>query len=146
MRVVHDLGALLFFVTGVVYIVIQTYISCKAYPFGHVSKAMCWTRAGIASIASLALLPSILFSSNNWTFFCVCLCQVSWETFILTLLTHFGCKPLTAQRWWKLQDKMAAAVSYFHLTSVMHVNEAKISNFLYRRGSCMSTYFKLIIK
>ncbi|KAL2102974.1 hypothetical protein ACEWY4_002142 [Coilia grayii] len=57
--VVHDLGALLFFVTGVVYICIQTYISHKAYPYGC-SKAVCWIRTIISLIASLAVIPTIV--------------------------------------------------------------------------------------
>lgn len=57
--VVHDLGALLFFLTGVLYIFIQTCISYQAYPFGS-SKAMCRTRALITTIASLALIPTVV--------------------------------------------------------------------------------------
>ncbi|XP_063072957.1 DNA damage-regulated autophagy modulator protein 1 [Engraulis encrasicolus] len=57
--VVHDLGALLFFVTGVIYICIQTYISHRAHPYGS-SKAMCRIRTGISLLALLALIPTVV--------------------------------------------------------------------------------------
>ncbi|XP_041934489.1 DNA damage-regulated autophagy modulator protein 1 isoform X1 [Alosa sapidissima] len=56
---VHDFGALLFFLSGVVYIVLQTWISYQAYPYGS-SKAMCRTRALISSIAVVALFPTVI--------------------------------------------------------------------------------------
>lgn len=53
---VHDLGALLFFVSGIVYIMLQSVISFCAYPYGS-SLTVCWTRAGIALMAFVAFFP-----------------------------------------------------------------------------------------
>ncbi|XP_039998357.1 DNA damage-regulated autophagy modulator protein 1 isoform X2 [Xiphias gladius] len=56
---VHDLGALLFFVSGVLYIVVQSVVSYHAYPYGS-SAGVCRARLGIAVVAALAFFPSIL--------------------------------------------------------------------------------------
>lgn len=60
--VVHDLGALLFFLFGVAYAVIQSVISYRGLPYGS-SKCMCLFRAFFAAVACLAVLPSILSQS-----------------------------------------------------------------------------------
>ncbi|CAB1345946.1 unnamed protein product, partial [Coregonus sp. 'balchen'] len=49
----HDAGALLFFISGVLYTILQSIISYKAYPYGC-SLALCHTRTGMATIAFLA--------------------------------------------------------------------------------------------
>lgn len=56
---VHRAGALLFFISGVVYMILQCIISCYTSPFGA-SVTLCRVRVGITVIASLAFLPSIL--------------------------------------------------------------------------------------
>lgn len=60
---VHDFGALMFFIWGAVYIVMQTYISYKVHPYGS-SKRVCHIRAIFSLVAILAVIPSIL---------CVCI-------------------------------------------------------------------------
>lgn len=60
MMIVHDMGALLFFVCGVVYTILQTVISFKAHPFGA-SKSVCYIRGIFALVALLAAFPSILY-------------------------------------------------------------------------------------
>lgn len=56
---VHRAGALLFFVSGVVYMILQCVISRYTSPFGA-SVNLCRVRVGITVIAGLAFLPSIL--------------------------------------------------------------------------------------
>lgn len=56
---VHDFGALLFFVCGVVYAILQSVISYRGRPYGS-SKAVCHVRAVFATVAFLAVFPSIL--------------------------------------------------------------------------------------
>ncbi|KAI5100219.1 DNA damage-regulated autophagy modulator protein 1 [Silurus meridionalis] len=56
--VVHDLGALTFFIFGVAYIILQTVISYKAYPYGS-SKRMCHIRAIFSVVACLAVIPTL---------------------------------------------------------------------------------------
>ncbi|KAI4888473.1 hypothetical protein NFI96_015930 [Prochilodus magdalenae] len=56
---VHDVGALVFFVSGVVYIILQTIISYQLYPFGT-SKGVCHIRALFAGVAFLAAFPTII--------------------------------------------------------------------------------------
>ncbi|XP_071761706.1 DNA damage-regulated autophagy modulator protein 1 [Centroberyx gerrardi] len=56
---VHDAGALLFFISGVSYSVIQSIISYRAYPYGS-SLAVCHTRTVIATIACLAVFPTVI--------------------------------------------------------------------------------------
>ncbi|KAM9334856.1 DNA damage-regulated autophagy modulator protein 1 [Symphorus nematophorus] len=64
----HDLGALLFFVSGVVYIILQSVISCCAYPFGS-SMRVCRVRWIITIIATLAFFPTVIcaFFANQTT-------------------------------------------------------------------------------
>lgn len=62
--IVHDIGAMVFFVTGVLYIILQTVISCKAYPYGS-SMSVCRARLAVAVIAFLAFFPSILSQTLN---------------------------------------------------------------------------------
>lgn len=57
--IVHDGGALMFFVTGIIYIIVQTVISYQAYPYGS-SMSVCRARLAVAIIAVLAFFPSIL--------------------------------------------------------------------------------------
>ncbi|XP_077090456.1 DNA damage-regulated autophagy modulator protein 1 [Siphateles boraxobius] len=55
---VHDLGALLFFIFGAIYTIIQSVISYRAHPYGC-SKRMCHFRAFFAVVALLAIFPTI---------------------------------------------------------------------------------------
>ncbi|KAK9525775.1 hypothetical protein VZT92_016456 [Zoarces viviparus] len=57
--VVHDIGAIVFFVSGVSYTILQTVLSYRAYPFGS-SMSVCRVRAGIAILASLAFFPTVI--------------------------------------------------------------------------------------
>ncbi|XP_070709892.1 DNA damage-regulated autophagy modulator protein 1 [Pempheris klunzingeri] len=57
--IAHDIGALLFFLSGILYIILQSAISYHAYPFGS-SMNVCWTRLGIAIIATLAFFPTVI--------------------------------------------------------------------------------------
>ncbi|XP_026218793.1 DNA damage-regulated autophagy modulator protein 1 [Anabas testudineus] len=57
--IVHDIGAMVFFVTGVLYIILQTVISCKAYPYGS-SMSVCRARLAVAVIAFLAFFPTVI--------------------------------------------------------------------------------------
>jgi len=59
--VVHDIGALLFFTSGVLYIVLQSVMSYRAHPAGS-SVAVCRVRSGVAVLAVLAFFPCILSS------------------------------------------------------------------------------------
>ncbi|KTG41336.1 hypothetical protein cypCar_00007467 [Cyprinus carpio] len=56
---VHDVGALLFFLFGVTYAVIQSVISYRGHPYGC-SKCICHFRAFFAGLAVLAVLPTII--------------------------------------------------------------------------------------
>uniref|UniRef100_A0A4W5M4G5 DNA-damage regulated autophagy modulator 1 n=1 Tax=Hucho hucho TaxID=62062 RepID=A0A4W5M4G5_9TELE len=56
---VHDAGALLFFVSGVLYTILQSIISYKAFPY-ECSLALCRMRTGIATIAFLAVFPTVV--------------------------------------------------------------------------------------
>lgn len=56
---VHDVGAILFFVSGVLYIILQSIISFRAYPFGS-SICVCRVRVGIAILAVLAFFPTLI--------------------------------------------------------------------------------------
>ncbi|XP_044042147.1 DNA damage-regulated autophagy modulator protein 1 [Siniperca chuatsi] len=60
--IAHDVGALLFFVSGVFYISLQSFISYCAYPFGS-SIIVCRARLGIAIIAALAFFPTVICAS-----------------------------------------------------------------------------------
>ncbi|XP_038594661.1 DNA damage-regulated autophagy modulator protein 1 [Micropterus salmoides] len=57
--IAHDVGALLFFVTGVLYIILQAIISHHAYPFGS-SMSVCRARFAIAIIATLGFFPTVI--------------------------------------------------------------------------------------
>ncbi|XP_031169401.1 DNA damage-regulated autophagy modulator protein 1 [Sander lucioperca] len=57
--VVHDIGALLFFVSGVSYISLQSVISYHVYPFGS-SLSVCRARLAIATLAVLAFFPTVI--------------------------------------------------------------------------------------
>uniref|UniRef100_A0A674MJV2 DNA-damage regulated autophagy modulator 1 n=1 Tax=Takifugu rubripes TaxID=31033 RepID=A0A674MJV2_TAKRU len=57
--VAHDVGALLFFVPGILYVILQVVISFQAYPISS-SVVICRARLGFAIIATLAFFPSIL--------------------------------------------------------------------------------------
>lgn len=56
---VHDFGAVLFFLTGVTYIILQTIISYRLYPYGS-SLCMCRVRLSIALLGFLAFLPTFI--------------------------------------------------------------------------------------
>ncbi|XP_072233396.1 DNA damage-regulated autophagy modulator protein 1 [Leuresthes tenuis] len=56
---VHDLGALVFFVSGVLYIILQSVMSFQAYPRGS-SVNLCRARMGIAVIAAVAFFPTVI--------------------------------------------------------------------------------------
>ncbi|XP_030638271.1 DNA damage-regulated autophagy modulator protein 1 [Chanos chanos] len=58
-RAVHDLGAFLFFFSGVLYTILQSIISFRAYPYGT-SFAVCVIRVVIATVASVAVFPTII--------------------------------------------------------------------------------------
>ncbi len=64
MTVAHDVGALLFFISGVLYIILQSVISYQAYPFGS-SMNVCRVRLCIAILATLTFFPSILSHKSN---------------------------------------------------------------------------------
>ncbi|XP_034382223.1 DNA damage-regulated autophagy modulator protein 1 [Cyclopterus lumpus] len=57
--VVHDIGALMFFVSGVLYIILQSVISHRAYPVGS-SMGVCRVRSGVATLAFLAFFPTVI--------------------------------------------------------------------------------------
>ncbi|XP_022605062.1 DNA damage-regulated autophagy modulator protein 1 [Seriola dumerili] len=56
---VHDAGALLFFISGVLYIIVQSVISYQAYPFGS-SVVVCRVRLGISILAAVAFFPTVI--------------------------------------------------------------------------------------
>ncbi|XP_054608908.1 DNA damage-regulated autophagy modulator protein 1 isoform X1 [Dunckerocampus dactyliophorus] len=63
--VVHDMGALLFFISGVLYIILQCVVSYHAFPYGS-SMSVCRARLAVAVIASLAFFPiSCIVSSRD---------------------------------------------------------------------------------
>ncbi|XP_034529265.1 DNA damage-regulated autophagy modulator protein 1 [Notolabrus celidotus] len=55
----HDAGALLFFVAGVSYIILQTVISYQVYPYGS-SINVIRVRLFISSLATLAFFPTVI--------------------------------------------------------------------------------------
>nr|XP_019947782.1 PREDICTED: DNA damage-regulated autophagy modulator protein 1 [Paralichthys olivaceus] len=57
--IVHDAGALLFFSSGVLYIILQSVISYQTYPFGS-SSCLYRVRSGIAILAALAFFPTAI--------------------------------------------------------------------------------------
>ncbi|KAM9845939.1 DNA damage-regulated autophagy modulator protein 1 [Aulostomus maculatus] len=58
-EVVHDIGALLFFVPGVVYLILQAAISYHAHPYGS-SMNMCRIRLSVAIVALVAFFPTVI--------------------------------------------------------------------------------------
>ncbi|XP_035532489.1 DNA damage-regulated autophagy modulator protein 1 [Morone saxatilis] len=58
-EIAHDIGALLFFVSGILYTILQSIISYRAYPFGS-SMGVCRARLGIAILATLAFFPTVI--------------------------------------------------------------------------------------
>lgn len=60
----HDFGALLFFVSGIIYTILQSIISSRAYPLGS-TIGVCRARWVLAIIAALTFFPSIL-SQNQY--------------------------------------------------------------------------------
>uniref|UniRef100_A0A8D3CV83 DNA-damage regulated autophagy modulator 1 n=1 Tax=Scophthalmus maximus TaxID=52904 RepID=A0A8D3CV83_SCOMX len=56
---VHDTGALLFFVSGVLYTVVQSFISFHIYPFGS-STSVYRARVAIAILAAAAFFPTVI--------------------------------------------------------------------------------------
>lgn len=70
---VHDLGALLFFIFGVIYTIIQSVISYRAHPHGS-SKWMCHFRAFFAVVACLAVFPTIFCAVSVGT------SKLHWDT------------------------------------------------------------------
>ncbi|XP_068611461.1 DNA damage-regulated autophagy modulator protein 1 [Brachionichthys hirsutus] len=56
---VHDVGALLFFVPGVVYTILQSVISYRVFPFRS-SVCLCRARLTIAVVATVALFPTAI--------------------------------------------------------------------------------------
>ncbi|XP_067855344.1 DNA damage-regulated autophagy modulator protein 1 isoform X1 [Heptranchias perlo] len=63
---VHDVGALLSFVMGTVYLVLQTCISFKMMPYYH-SRLVCGFRAALSIVSVIATIPMIVcyFLSRN---------------------------------------------------------------------------------
>nr|XP_057934403.1 DNA damage-regulated autophagy modulator protein 1 [Doryrhamphus excisus] len=57
--VVHDMGALLFFVSGVLYIILQSVISYSSFPYGT-SISVWRARLAVAVIASVAFFPTVI--------------------------------------------------------------------------------------
>ncbi|XP_061617661.1 DNA damage-regulated autophagy modulator protein 1 isoform X1 [Phyllopteryx taeniolatus] len=56
---VHDIGALLFFVSGILYVLLQSVISYQAFPRSS-SAAVCRARLAVAVVATLALFPTVI--------------------------------------------------------------------------------------
>ncbi|CAI5636180.1 unnamed protein product [Oreochromis niloticus] len=59
LQIVHDIGAILFFVGGIVYIILQCVISFRAYPYGSSKNVLC-VRVAIASLAAVAFIPTAI--------------------------------------------------------------------------------------
>nr|XP_015207481.1 PREDICTED: DNA damage-regulated autophagy modulator protein 1 [Lepisosteus oculatus] len=70
--VVHDLGALLAFVSGVIYILLQSIISYKMRPHGS-SLATCHTRMTISIISLIAVFPTIICAA------CLKMSKLHWD-------------------------------------------------------------------
>ncbi|KAM6962156.1 DNA damage-regulated autophagy modulator protein 1 [Tautogolabrus adspersus] len=60
--IAHDLGALLFFVSGISYIILQTAVSYQAYPYGS-SMNVIRVRLCISILATLAFFPTVICAS-----------------------------------------------------------------------------------
>lgn len=56
---VHDVGALLFFLCGIIYALLHSFISCRAYPFGS-SICVCRARWVISIFAAVVLIPTVV--------------------------------------------------------------------------------------
>ncbi|CAL8318836.1 unnamed protein product [Lota lota] len=56
---VHDVGALLFFGTGMLYAILQSAISYKLRPYGS-SLCVCHTRSALAVVSLLAVLTAVI--------------------------------------------------------------------------------------
>ncbi|KAK3557763.1 hypothetical protein QTP86_000281 [Hemibagrus guttatus] len=68
-RFVHYIGASVFFICGMIYIILQTIISYMAHPYGS-SKLMCHVRAVFSLVALLAVpttIISALMTLFHWT-------------------------------------------------------------------------------
>ncbi|KAM7367205.1 hypothetical protein PAMP_015122 [Pampus punctatissimus] len=59
LTVMHDIGALLFFISGILYIILQSVISYRAFPYGS-SLSVCRARLGIAILAALTFFPTVI--------------------------------------------------------------------------------------
>uniref|UniRef100_A0A3Q4GVT2 DNA-damage regulated autophagy modulator 1 n=1 Tax=Neolamprologus brichardi TaxID=32507 RepID=A0A3Q4GVT2_NEOBR len=66
-QIVHDIGAILFFVFGIVYMILQCVISFRAYPYGS-SKNVCCVRVAIASLATVAFVPMSVSIVQDYPF------------------------------------------------------------------------------
>ncbi|XP_067906250.1 DNA damage-regulated autophagy modulator protein 1 isoform X1 [Heterodontus francisci] len=68
LRVVHDFGALLSFIMGTTYLVLQTWISFKMRPYYH-TQLVCCFRAMLSTVSVIATVPMIVcyFLSSNST-------------------------------------------------------------------------------
>ncbi|KAF7229270.1 DNA damage-regulated autophagy modulator protein 1 isoform X2 [Nothobranchius furzeri] len=58
-RWAHDLGALLFFSTGIIYIILQSVMSFKVYPY-NTSKSVLLVRTGLTLFAVIAFFPTVI--------------------------------------------------------------------------------------
>ncbi|XP_058842201.1 DNA damage-regulated autophagy modulator protein 1 isoform X1 [Acipenser ruthenus] len=56
---VHDIGAIIAFLAGVIYISLQSIISFKMYPSGS-TLIVCYIRMGISGISIIAVVPMIV--------------------------------------------------------------------------------------
>uniref|UniRef100_A0A3Q0QSI8 DNA-damage regulated autophagy modulator 1 n=1 Tax=Amphilophus citrinellus TaxID=61819 RepID=A0A3Q0QSI8_AMPCI len=59
LQAVHDCGAMMFFLCGIVYIILQCIISFYAYPHGC-SKNLFRVRVSIATLAFVAFFPTVI--------------------------------------------------------------------------------------
>lgn len=60
--VAHDIGALVFFLSGILYLILQTAVSYKTYPFGS-SMCVIRVRLCLAIMATLAFFPTVICAS-----------------------------------------------------------------------------------
>ncbi|XP_013859546.1 DNA damage-regulated autophagy modulator protein 1 [Austrofundulus limnaeus] len=58
-RIFHDIGALLFFASGVVYMITQCWISYTAHPY-DCARSVSVVRVGLTVIAAVAIFPTII--------------------------------------------------------------------------------------
>uniref|UniRef100_UPI00398E52F1 DNA damage-regulated autophagy modulator protein 1 n=1 Tax=Pristiophorus japonicus TaxID=55135 RepID=UPI00398E52F1 len=59
LRAVHDVGALLSFIMGTAYLVLQSCISIKMLPFYH-TRLVCGFRTALATVSVIAIVPMIV--------------------------------------------------------------------------------------